>query len=416
MGVAGGSGEFSGQLKNGSGSGAITKTGAGTEILSGSNIYTGTTVISGGTLQLGNGGANGSLSASSTITNNAVLAFNRSNVVTQGTDFSTAAISGSGGVVQAGSGALIFTSSNTYVGATTIASGTLALGNSGTTGSIPSSGAVVNNGTLVFNRTNTLTQGADFPAVSGSGRIVQAGIGMTVLGGSNSYTGGTVVSSGTLQVGNSNAMGTGGLTVNGGMLDLHGSNVAVTNLGGAGGAISNAVSGTGTLATTVSSGTSNYAGAVTNGSGSVVLDKEGAGTLILSGSIRMAGLTAGNGSVELTQSGSVGAVSVATGATLSLAAHSGSAGAVLDVSSLTFSGFPLAQAYIAPDAVAGPALLHADGLGAGSDTALVNSPSSVEEAPAIAPAEAVPEPGTFGMIIGGMGLLAFGRRLRRRSA
>ena len=52
----------------------------------------------------------------------------------------------------------------------------------------------------------------------------------------------------------------------------------------------------------------------------------------------MAGLNANIGATQLTQSGSIGAVSVAAGATLSMAAHSGSSCNVLDASSLTLSG------------------------------------------------------------------------------
>ena len=66
----------------------VYQTGPGTLILTGTNTYIGTTTISNGTLQLGNGGATGSLSASSVITDNGTLAFNRSNTVTQGIDFS----------------------------------------------------------------------------------------------------------------------------------------------------------------------------------------------------------------------------------------------------------------------------------------------------------------------------------------
>lgn len=80
--------------------GALNKAGTGTLALTGSNNHTGITTISAGTLQIGAGGTTGSLSSSSSITNNSELSFNRSNTMTQGTDFGT--ISGTGTVTQAG--------------------------------------------------------------------------------------------------------------------------------------------------------------------------------------------------------------------------------------------------------------------------------------------------------------------------
>lgn len=104
----------------------LTKMGAGTLVLSQANTYTGATTISAGTLQLGSGGTTGSLASGSVIVNNGILAFNRSNAVTQGTHFSNA-ITGAGGIVQAGSGTLTLTGSNTYAGDTTVSAGTLVL-------------------------------------------------------------------------------------------------------------------------------------------------------------------------------------------------------------------------------------------------------------------------------------------------
>ena len=56
IGVAGGSGNFSGVIQNGNYAMNVVKSGAGTQVLSGSNTYTGTTTINGGTLEFaGNG-------------------------------------------------------------------------------------------------------------------------------------------------------------------------------------------------------------------------------------------------------------------------------------------------------------------------------------------------------------------------
>jgi len=110
---------------------ALTKSGTGTLTLSGSSSYTGTTTInaSGGTLQLGDGGTGGSLNTASAISvgTGATFAVNQSDTVTQGTDFSGAAITGAGGFTQAGSGTTVLTAANTYSGPTAVNAGTLQL-------------------------------------------------------------------------------------------------------------------------------------------------------------------------------------------------------------------------------------------------------------------------------------------------
>lgn len=103
----------------------LTKLGTGSLVLDKANTYTGSTIISAGILQLGAGGTTGSLSASSAITNNANLTINRSNAVAQGTDFSGAAITGTGSFTQAGGGTTTLSATNTYTGATTVSAGTL---------------------------------------------------------------------------------------------------------------------------------------------------------------------------------------------------------------------------------------------------------------------------------------------------
>jgi len=160
--------------------GALTKTGAGNLTLTGAGTNTGSTTISAGTLQLGVGGTTGSLSTSSTIINNGTFAINRSNAVSQGTDFSGSAISGSGGLSQAGDGMTTLNAANTYTGGTTVSAGTLNITNT--------SGSATGTGNLLIQDTATL---------QGSGSIVTAGTREITVNSGGTVAIGAIESSGT---------------------------------------------------------------------------------------------------------------------------------------------------------------------------------------------------------------------------
>ncbi len=95
------------------GTGGLTQIG-GTTILLGTKAYTGATLISGGTLQFGNGTTNGRLATNSVITDNSTLLFDENTAVVQGTDFSSAAITGSGNVTVEGAGAVTLNAANSF--------------------------------------------------------------------------------------------------------------------------------------------------------------------------------------------------------------------------------------------------------------------------------------------------------------
>jgi outer membrane autotransporter protein len=243
-----------------SGTGTLAQIGSGTTVLTANNTYTGGTTITAGTLQLGNGGTTGSILGD--VLNNGTLAFNRSDVVTF-----PGVVSGTGSLAQIGSGTTVLTANNTYTGGTTIAAGTLQLGNGGTTGSII--GDVLNNGALAFNRSDAVTFSG---VVSGTGSLSQIGSGTTVLTGNNTYTGGTTIAAGTLQLGDGGT--TGGIlgdVLNNGVLAFNRSDVAV---------FPGVVSGTGSLTqigsgTTVLAANSTYTGGTTITAGTLQLGNGG---------------------------------------------------------------------------------------------------------------------------------------------
>ena len=87
---------------------------------------------------------------------------------------------------------------------------------------------------------DTQGNGMSVPGIiSGSGGLLKAGSGTLSLAGSNSYSGGTTVSAGTLQLGNAAARSASSapLTLASGRLDLAGYSPAVGVLSGSGGTI-----------------------------------------------------------------------------------------------------------------------------------------------------------------------------------
>jgi autotransporter-associated beta strand protein len=114
-------------------------------------------------------------------------------------------ITGSGSLLQNGSGRLTLEGDNTYTGGTTISSGILRVGFSGFTGSIV--GDVLNNGTLIFSRSDAPIYSG---VISGSGAVTILNnpfTGKTILTGDSSYAGGTTINGGTLQLGNGGTTG-----------------------------------------------------------------------------------------------------------------------------------------------------------------------------------------------------------------
>ncbi|ECF2345026.1 AIDA autotransporter-like protein ShdA, partial [Salmonella enterica subsp. enterica serovar Corvallis] len=226
-----------------SGSGQVEKSGDGTLTLSGSNTYTGGTTINDGTLIATSVDALGS----GDVTDNATLALN-----TGGTFDNT--ISGSGKVEKSGDDALTLSGANSYTGGTLISGGTLIASNVEALGT----GDVTDNATLELNTGGTFDN-----AISGSGQVVKSGDKMLTLSGANSYSGGTLISDGTLVASNVDALGSGDVTDNA-TLELN-----------TGGTFDNAIGGSGNVVksgadTLTLSGSNSYTGGTTISGGTLV--------------------------------------------------------------------------------------------------------------------------------------------------
>jgi len=199
-------------------------------------------------------GANVKLGASQTWTNNSVNALTVSGVISE----ASAATS----LTKEGAGALILSGASTHTGATTINAGTLNLanryaaqsstltmgggtaalvfdssvaGNAFTLGGLAASTAGAGYDIALRNNAGTpaaiaLTVGGNNAStyagvLSGDGSLAKAGIGTLGLSGNNTYTGGTTLTAGQLNINaqgadiTNSAIGTGMLTINGGTID-----------------------------------------------------------------------------------------------------------------------------------------------------------------------------------------------------
>jgi len=158
------------------------------------------------------------------------------NSVTINSNVNNYTITGSGSIVglgtltKSGASTAIIATNNTYSGGTTINAGTLQVGNGGSGGSL-GSGPVTDNASLVFDRSDIGFTFAN--AISGSGSVTQLGVGTTTLTASNSYSGPTTISDGTLVIAAAGALPADGTVINNASLQINADSTS-GNLSGAG--------------------------------------------------------------------------------------------------------------------------------------------------------------------------------------
>jgi autotransporter-associated beta strand protein len=307
------------ELSAGSG---FTKLGGGTLTLTGANTYTGAVSVQSGVLSVGSSGALGTAAGATSVASGAAVSLRNGALITG----ESIGISGTGGAT--GNGALQAATSATayWTGTVSLDNSTARIG-TGTGGSLTISGTIQN-------------------GIAGNTLNIGAG-GTVILSGANTYTGGTNIIRGTLQLGADNALPT--TTV----LDVDSSNAAdaaIFDLGGydqtvaglqrsvpaGGGGSVVKISGGGTSSLTVNQAIdTEFSGAITGG---ITLTKGGVGKLALTGGNNFTGGTTVTGGTLAVDPGALdltGSVTVTSGGTLLL---TGNGERINDSADLTLDG------------------------------------------------------------------------------
>jgi fibronectin-binding autotransporter adhesin len=447
----------------GTGNSSLGGTGA-LENVSGSNSYAGNILLAGNSTITSDSGTL-TLTGGVSLGSNHTLTVKGAGFTTIGTGGITG--TGSSGVTENAAGStLTLTGSNSYSGATTVIAGMIQVGN-GTSGSISNSSAasissgaslgfdeatggsyngnISDGGTIVGNEGNGITNTLG-GRISGGGSFQQTGPGATVLTGSNSYGGGTTVANGLLLMGNASnnsggsATGSGALAVNGGATvggygTSSGSSFSIAGTGTATSARANVLVGMNSAGDTNTSQTltllASATSTITNAnltfnlnatkSGALDSDPSSSGTELSVGNTNVSFGT-GTGSVQLTlnlqnEPAIVPAYTpyvliAGTGVTTDSAGMSGG-----QYSGLTLGTVTTISPGVTETLITGNNLQLAFGSSTDSsyyaNSYLVlyeNSNTGVDNIDV----EVVPEPGTWALMLGGLAMLVFWQRAKRR--
>ncbi|MCE9609888.1 MAG: autotransporter-associated beta strand repeat-containing protein [Chthoniobacter sp.] len=331
------------------GTNALTKSGIGTLLLPVAQSYTGLTTVSAGTLAYGvndailTGGITvngtgavlslgsfsdtvgtvtltaGDITGTGTLTGTGTFTMNNAAAATV-----SPILAGAVGLTKTGAGVLTLFGANTYTGTTAINGGTVNVGaveTAGTSGplgnpTVPAGSISFGGGTLQYSGVNNFDYSSRMTATSNSSYLIdtnnvnvtfasalpavgtnvltKSGVGTLTLSAANNYTGLTTVSAGTLAYGVSNAILTGGITVNG-----TGAQLSLGSFSDSVGTVTLTVgdiTGSGTLTGTGTFTMNNTATATASPvlAGAVGLTKSGASVLALYGANTYTGTTAIN--------------------------------------------------------------------------------------------------------------------------
>lgn len=221
-------------------------------------------------------------------------------------------------LTKVGSGLLVLAEDNTY-SSTVVSAGKLQIGEGGAAGSVDGNISTSAETEVIVDRSGTFTFS---DSIKGAGALVKKGAGTLVLAETNTYSGGTTVEEGTLQVGNGTSGMIAGDIANDGSLVFSRSDNA--SYGGVISGTGNLTKeGTGILTLT---GNNSYSGATTVSAGTLRVNGTHSGSGVVN--VENSAALGGNGSIS-------GNVSIADGGILS---PGGAAEGTMAIGSLTLSG------------------------------------------------------------------------------
>jgi autotransporter-associated beta strand protein len=302
-------------LNNSSATTNLTQSGPGTVVFNTTNGYTGVDYLNGGTTEISGTEALGATATANINMNGGSVLGNYTGSLDGGSSATAHPI-----VLGNTGGGLAATAGNTFtVDGLISGAGQLVIGNANTGGLVAGTGS-----------------GTPNAAVDATGTVI-------ISDASNSYSGGTVIESGTLEMtGVSGDLGAGGVTLNGGTFEWGSGNTAdisthTLTLGSNGGVIN-------------TNGNSPVLAGATGFTGSGGFTKTGAGTLTFDGANTYTGATTiTTGTLALGTGGSLGNTTVSVGAGTTLLTGSGNGGISGNVSLASTSNLALRSTTALPD-------------------------------------------------------------------